>query len=510
MTSKKSSRSAPFSILAFTSAIFILFFQNCSIVAPTQEIPGSLGLSSLSSLSANPAYSELQQKIITPKCVSCHSAGLHNFSNYSAVMASGTVIAGDLAGSTFYQQILTGAMPRGGQPLSSTDAAAIKSWIEGGALNLVPGSNLPPGAVSTLVARATSQSAINLTWALPAGTVASLNVERAASSAGPFAVISTLAGNVTTYSDTALTANLNYSYRIKAVNSFGSSPYSVVASAMTLPFPPANPSGLTALASSATQINLTWADNSLDETGFIIERASSVSGPFTVLLTTAPNIKTYSDTGLAASTTFYYRVAATNAGGKSAYTSTASAATAAAVVGTPAAPASVSAMATSAAQVTVTWTDSSTTETGFKVERALAATGPFILIGTVGANVTMLADSGLSAVTTYYYRVTSFNATSSSSPTAAMAVTTFGTYAWINANVSTPKCVMCHSGGSPSAGYDVSTYTGTLRFVTKFSSAASRFYMASFEGSMPLGAAKLTTLQLNAIKTWIDSGALNN
>ncbi len=424
-------------------------------------------------------------------------------------MSSGTVLAGDIAGSTFYQQVLTGAMPLGGQHLSATDVAAIKSWIETGALNLAVGGNLPPVAVSGFMAKATSQSAINLTWTLPTGALSSLIVERAASAAGPFAVLATLAGTVTSYSDTALTANLNYSYRVKAVNSFGSSPYSVVASAMTLPFPPANPSSLMAVASQS-QISLSWADNSLDEAGFVIERAMTLSGPFTVLVTTASNIKTYSDTGLLAATTYYYRVAATNAGGKSGYTNTASAMTAAAVVGTPAAPASVSAMATSATQVTVTWTDSSSTETGFKVERALAATGPFTVVGNVGANTTMFADSGLAAVTAYYYRVSAVNASGNSSPTASAAVTTFGSYAWINANVSTPKCVMCHSGGSPAAGYDVSTYTGTLLFVTKFNSGVSRFYLAPLQGTMPLGGTNLTSLQLNAIKTWIDSGALNN
>lgn len=502
------------SLLGLASVLFIMLFQNCSMVAPTQELASSSSLSSLASLSANPVFSELQQKIITPKCLACHSSGLHNFSSYSNIMASGTVVAGNISGSTFYLQVLAGTMPLGRQPLAASETAAIKSWIETGALNLAPGvsppTNTPPLSISAVAAIGTSPTSITLTWTLPSGTLTSVIVERAATVAGPFSIISTLGGSVSTYIDTGLTANLNYSYRVKAMNTFGVSPYSAVVSAMTLPFPPANPTGLSAVPISSSQINLNWVDNSVDESGFIIERAPAVGGPFTVLLTTAANVTTYSDTGLAASTTFYYRVAATNAGGKSAYTSTASALTATAAAGIPASPASVSALATSATQVTLTWTDSSTSETGFKVERALAATGPFTVIGSVGANVTTFPDSGLSAVTTYYYRVSSFNASGSSSPTASMSVTTFGTYAWINANVSIPKCVMCHSGGSPAAGYDLSTYTGTLLFVTKFNSGVSRFYLASFEGSMPLGSAKLTSVQLSAIKTWIDSGALNN
>lgn len=281
---KKSLKTRSMSLLGLASLLFILLFQNCSIVAPTQELAGSSGLSSLASLSANPVFSELQQKVITPKCLACHSSGLHNFSSYASIMASGTVLAGDIAGSTFYLQVSTGMMPMGRQPLTAPETAAIKSWIQAGALNLAAGAtpptNAPPLAVSALVARGTSSTGITLTWTLPAGALTGVTVERAAAVAGPFTVIATLGGTVSTYMDSGLTANLNYSYRLKATNTNGSSPYSAVVTAMTLPFAPANPTGLMAVAASQSQINLSWADNSADELGFVIERGSSVGGPF--------------------------------------------------------------------------------------------------------------------------------------------------------------------------------------------------------------------------------------
>ena len=78
---------------------------------------------------------------------------------------------------------------------------------------------------------------------------------------------------------------------------------------------------------STTQINLSWQDNSSDETGFKIERKTGASGTYAQIATTNTNITTYSDTGLSPSTTYYYRVRAYNANGNSAYSNEVSATT---------------------------------------------------------------------------------------------------------------------------------------------------------------------------------------
>ena len=94
------------------------------------------------------------------------------------------------------------------------------------------------------------------------------------------------------------------------------------------PTPPAAPSGLTATAASASQINLNWADNATDETGFKVERATNST--FTAGLVTigvGANVTSHQATGLAANTTYFFRVRATNAAGDSADSNTASATT---------------------------------------------------------------------------------------------------------------------------------------------------------------------------------------
>lgn len=87
--------------------------------------------------------------------------------------------------------------------------------------------------------------------------------------------------------------------------------------------PPTAPSGLSATATSSSSISLTWTDNSDNETGFEMERSANGSTGWSQIATPAANATSASDTGLSASTAYYYRIRAVNASGNSAYSSTA-------------------------------------------------------------------------------------------------------------------------------------------------------------------------------------------
>lgn len=93
------------------------------------------------------------------------------------------------------------------------------------------------------------------------------------------------------------------------------------------PTPPATPTNLTATAISSSQINLAWSDPASNESGFRVERKLGAGGTYAEIATVAANVSSYSDTGLAASTTYYYRVRAYNATGSSAYSNEANAMT---------------------------------------------------------------------------------------------------------------------------------------------------------------------------------------
>jgi C1A family cysteine protease len=284
----------------------------------------------------------------------------------------------------------------------------------------------PPAAPTNLTAAAISFSQINLTWNDNANNETGFKIERSPDGT-TWTQIATPAANVTTYSDTGLAASTTYYYQVRAYNGAGDSAYSNTADATTqaLPAPPAAPTGLAATAASSSQINLTWTDNADNETGFKIERCTGAGcSDFAQIATVGAGVTSYSNTGLAASTSYSYRVRAYNAGGDSEYSNTASAVTQAASA-LPAAPTNLTATAVSRSQINLTWMDNSSNETGFKIERCKGSTCTnFSQIATAGANVAAYSNTGLSSNTTYRYRVRAYNASGNSAYSNIAAATT--------------------------------------------------------------------------------------
>src|SRR3989339_768802 len=189
--------------------------------------------------------------------------------------------------------------------------------------------------------------------------------------------------------------------------------------------PPTAPNNLYAVAVSQSQINLTWNDNSSDETGFKIERSTSSGSGFTEIATVSANTASYQNTGLTASTTYYYKVKAYNSGGSSGYTSEASAATQATPTNPPTDPSGLAAVAVSASQIDLSWSDNSSDEEGFKIERSATSGSGFVQIATVGANTTSYQNtSGLASATAYYYQVRAYNSVGNSGSTLEASDTT--------------------------------------------------------------------------------------
>jgi hypothetical protein len=181
------------------------------------------------------------------------------------------------------------------------------------------------------------------------------------------------------------------------------------------PEPLAAPSGLTATAGSSSQINLAWTDNSSNETGFKIERCTGTGcSDFAQIATVGANVTTYQNTGLTADTTYRYQVRAYNAGGDSDYSNVAEAAILAPPP-LPNAPSNLRATAVSRSQINLAWTDNSSNESGFKIERCKGANCTnFSQIATVGETVTTYSNTGLARNTTYKYRVRAYNQTGNS------------------------------------------------------------------------------------------------
>ena len=186
-----------------------------------------------------------------------------------------------------------------------------------------------PAAPSNLTATAMSSSQIDLAWADNANDEDGFKIERCAGTGCTnFAQITTVISNVVSHSDTGLTAETTYCYRVRAFNSGGDSDYSNTACATTPQALPAAPSNLTASAVSVSRIDLAWTDNANNEDGLKIERCTGTGcTSFAQITTVASNVTSHSDTGLAAETTYCYRVRAYNLVGDSNYSNVACATT---------------------------------------------------------------------------------------------------------------------------------------------------------------------------------------
>jgi hypothetical protein len=177
------------------------------------------------------------------------------------------------------------------------------------------------------------------------------------------------------------------------------------------------PSNLTSTATSPSQVDLAWQDNSSKETGFEVQRSTTgPGGTFTVLSTTRPNIAAHSDAGLNALTQYCYRVRAfRTTGGRASYSDFSNTACAT-TLGPPPSPSNANATPASSSAIDVTWTDDATTEDGFRVERSAGGASPWDLVATTSANTASYQDSGRPSEQQVCYRVIAFNAHGDSAP----------------------------------------------------------------------------------------------
>ncbi len=285
------------------------------------------------------------------------------------------------------------------------------------------GASNPPQAPTALSATANGSSEIDLSWTDNSNDEDGFKIERHDGD-GNFAEIAQVGAGDTSYNDAGLSGGTTYSYRVRAFNNAGNSSYSNEAAATTEPVtaPPADPDNLAATANSSAEIDLSWNDNSNDETGFKIERHDG-DGNFAEIAQVGTGVTSYDDTGLNSGTTYTYRVRAFNGAGNSGYSNETSATTDAPP---PADPSNLTATANGASQIDLNWDDNSNDETGFKIERH-DGDGNFAEIAQVGAGAASYDDTGLNSGTTYTYRVRAFNGAGNSGYSNEASATTDNT-----------------------------------------------------------------------------------
>ena len=321
----------------------------------------------------------------------------------------------------------------------------------------VSATALPMNPPSGLTAMVVSSSQIDLSWTDNSTDESGFSIERKTGVSGTYAVIGSVGSNVTTYSSKNLIQTMTYYYRVRAKSGSTYSAYTDEVSATALPMNP--PSGLTVMVVSSSQIDLSWTDNSTDESGFSIERKTGASGTYAVIGSVGPNVTTYSSKNLIQTMTYYYRVRAKSGSTYSAYTDEVSAT---ALPMNP--PSGLTAMVVSSSQIDLSWTDNSTDESGFSIERKTGVSGTYAVIGSVGSNVTTYSSKNLIQTMTYYYRVRAKSGTTYSVYTDEVNAST-------GADVTPPTGSVLINGGA--AFTNSTTVTLTLSATDSGSGVAS-------------------------------------
>ncbi len=170
-----------------------------------------------------------------------------------------------------------------------------------------PPSSLPPSLFITSVITTYPAQDITLTWNAVAGATG-YAIYRATSSGGSFTFIQSV--GTTSFINWGMATNTTYYYRVMALNAGG---ISANATNLINPKQPA-PVSLAAVATNA-QIALAWSA-ATGATSYTLKRGTS-TGSETVTVVSGYGGTSYTNTGLANGTTYYYVVAATGANGAS-------------------------------------------------------------------------------------------------------------------------------------------------------------------------------------------------
>ncbi|MER3395467.1 MAG: hypothetical protein C4319_01570 [Acidimicrobiia bacterium] len=284
--------------------------------------------------------------------------------------------------------------------------------------NFVPGP--PPPPPSNLRKVSVGDTTAGVAWDDNSSDEFLFKIERKIAG-GSYAEVARVGANVTSFADSGLVPGAQYVYRVRAANTEANSAYSnEITLTTTGGFPPASPTGLTASALGPSSVRLDWIDNAANEDSYRIERRQT-SGIFEEITVIGADITSFTDTALIPLTTYTYRVRASNSAGFSSYSNEATVTTPSPAAPEP--PTSLTISRVGATALELTWTDMSSSESGFRVERSLDGIS-YTVVGTVGSNATRFEDSLLEGSTKYFYRAVAFNLGGDSPPSNVVSTTT--------------------------------------------------------------------------------------
>ena len=286
---------------------------------------------------------------------------------------------GAKAGTTYYYRVKA-CNDAGLSPYSNIVSGKVKS--------VTP----KPAAPVVKIGHSAASGKPMLTWNAVSGAT-SYKVYRATSQKGTYSLLGTV--TTTSYTNTGAKAGTTYYYKVKAVNSAGESAYSNVVSGR------ATVTTLTmGHSASSGKPQLTWKAVS-GAASYKVYRATTKNGAYTVINTT--KALTYTNVGAALGTTYYYKVEALNASGKSIGFS--------AIVEGKVAPVLAVGYSSVSGKPQLTW-KAVPGATEYQVYRSTQQNSGYTKINTTTA--TSYVNTGAKAGTTYYYRIVAVKGTAAS------------------------------------------------------------------------------------------------
>ena len=287
--------------------------------------------------------------------------------------------AGAKAGTTYYYRV---------KACNDAGLSPYSNIVSGQSKAVTP----KPSAPVVKIGHSATSGKPMLTWNAVSGAT-SYKVYRATSQNGTYSLLGTV--TATSYTNTGAKAGTTYYYKVKAVNSAGESAFSNVVSGKTT---------VTTLtmghSASSGKPQLTWKAVS-GAASYRVYRATAKNGAYSVINTT--KALTYTNVGAALGTTYYYKVEALNAAGKSMGFS--------AIVEGKVAPVLAVGYSSVSGKPQLTW-KAVPGATEYQVYRSTQQNSGYSKINTTTS--TSYVNTGAKAGTTYYYRIVAVKGTAAS------------------------------------------------------------------------------------------------
>jgi hypothetical protein len=325
------------------------------------------------------------------------NVGTHNFHTVDSALTSNTI---------YYYRVRA----------SNTNGISNSSKIK-----MVSTLPLAPSVPLNFAVTNVQVGKVLLSWVNNSNSEIGFNIERRTSGQGDFVQIDTAAAGATSYRDNTVAENQTYDYRIKAYNKYFQSNYTEIVSITTLYYDVSAPTNLSASTTQVGKIVLKWTDNSFNEIGFNIERKTASSTNYVALDRVSSNTTTYTDSKVSSNVTYNYRISAYNLNTISNYSNVV---TVTSLTSALNAPTNLTAGAPSAGWVALSWTDNTTNETGFKIERKLSTETSFTSIGTAVKDAITYWDNTILPNKSYDYRIKAYNDTQESDYSNIATITT--------------------------------------------------------------------------------------